>query len=600
MRSALGQPLRASIGLLGTDSGELTGSCVKVRIETLDGVSLATPQLIIARNGPASFITLTSRQAIFEPAATIVVEVSCTSSVRRIYHVLLDPPVLTGLAQLAPAPLRESRVSPASSSAREQPEPVERKSFAQAVRPPRVKRRQASESVVKKPVAPQFSADAKPNHSQGAAIDVLRLTGNEDSGVSRLKLSSSLIFSTDAAASPWSEETRLAQLEFAAILRDQEPRTGSSALNNKAAQAQETSLRAQMAALQRQNGENQAALAALQSSSSLLIWLSGLLVLCLLAIGWLAWRLRSLIRSDNAAWWTINQLDNAKQDAAQSASVEPIVSARSPLTSAAALPSVKNTESLQPDVGPDIGTALDVPVVQNAPDADVGFVLPEYVGSVGKEKRESANDFNVEVISDVMQEAEFWISLNDPRRAIGILEPHTAIDYPDSPVTWLYLLDLYREVGDEEKYNALRERFTRLFNARIPLYGEPELTSQSLEDFPHLLDRICKLWRTVDIVPFLQSLLIDDRAGARAGFDLPLYRDILLLIGIALEKKRLNQLEESHSEMRETASQVSEEIALPSIEAFVPVAATFTTDGAIEFEPLEFNFTIDDEQKPDK
>ena len=29
----------------------------------------------------------------------------------------------------------------------------------------------------------------------------------------------------------------------------------------------------------------------------------------------------------------------------------------------------------------------------------------------------------VEEISDVTQEAEFWISMNDPRRAIEILEP---------------------------------------------------------------------------------------------------------------------------------------------------------------------------------
>ncbi|MEO8407783.1 MAG: hypothetical protein ABI476_05080, partial [Oxalobacteraceae bacterium] len=64
VQSALGQPLRASIGLLGADSGELTGSCIKVRVESLDGASLATPQLAITRNALASSLILRSRQAI--------------------------------------------------------------------------------------------------------------------------------------------------------------------------------------------------------------------------------------------------------------------------------------------------------------------------------------------------------------------------------------------------------------------------------------------------------------------------------------------------------------------------------------------------------
>jgi hypothetical protein len=222
--------------------------------------------------------------------------------------------------------------------------------------------------------------------------------------------------------------------------------------------------------------------------------------------------------------------------------------------------------------------------------AEAGLALPEETDSV--RQRAGSNEVNVEEISDVTQEAEFWLSLNNPQRAIEILEPHTGVENADSPVTWLYLLDLYREVGDEEKYNTLRDRFTRLFNARIPLYGEPEMQSQTLEDFPHLLARICKLWQSAEIVPFLQSLLIDDRAGARAGFDLPLYRDILLLIGIALEKKRLNQLDEPHAEIREVAS---EETPLPVIETIGYSAPVFTEDGAIDFAPLEFNFNVESE-----
>ncbi|MFD2272440.1 hypothetical protein ACFS07_18095 [Undibacterium arcticum] len=152
---------------------------------------------------------------------------------------------------------------------------------------------------------------------------------------------------------------------------------------------------------------------------------------------------------------------------------------------------------------------------------------------------------NVEEISDVTQEAEFWMSLNDPQRALEILEPQSDVASPDSPVPWLYLLDLYRDMGSEDKYNALRDRFQLIFNAHIPIFKEDVLTlrPRSLEDFPNLMGRICDAWNTDGIMPFLESLLIDDRDGARVGFDLPVYREILMLIAIVRELDRALAIE---------------------------------------------------------
>ncbi|MEO8408778.1 MAG: hypothetical protein ABI476_10140, partial [Oxalobacteraceae bacterium] len=365
---------------------------------------------------------------------------------------------------------------------------------------------------------------------------------------------------------------------------------------SNAAQARETALRAQLAALQRQNNENQAVPADLQPTSSRVVWLSSLLALCLLAIGWLAWRLRSSIRkddgnedNDSAAWRHTSQPDAKKQDAAHCAEDRPVAAGHDssgfvgPLTGVSLAFSQQHAEVRS-------SAASEVAVPSSTPGAAAALALPEAAGSA--DQPAGSDEVNVEEISDVTQEAEFWLSLNNPRRAIEILEPHTGIENSDSPVAWLYLLDLYREVGAEEKYNALRGRFTRLFNARIPLYGEPELQSQTLEDFPHLVTRICTLWHSSEIVPLLQSLLIDDRAGARTGFDLPLYRDILLLIGIALEKKRLNQLDEPQAGIREVASAGT---PFPVIEAIACPAPILTEEGAIDFAPLEFNFSTESE-----
>ena len=89
-----------------------------------------------------------------------------------------------------------------------------------------------------------------------------------------------------------------------------------------------------------------------------------------------------------------------------------------------------------------------------------------------------------------------------------------------------------------------------------------------------------------------EDVLIDDRAGARTGFDLPLYRDILLLIGIALEKKRLNQLDEPQAGIREVASAGT---PFPAIETGACPAPVLTEGGAIDFAPLEFNFNTESE-----
>jgi hypothetical protein len=40
------------------------------------------------------------------------------------------------------------------------------------------------------------------------------------------------------------------------------------------------------------------------------------------------------------------------------------------------------------------------------------------------------------------------------------------------------------------------------------------------------------------VVPYLKSLLRDDRNGTRHGFDLPVYRDILQLIALATDPDR--------------------------------------------------------------
>lgn len=146
----------------------------------------------------------------------------------------------------------------------------------------------------------------------------------------------------------------------------------------------------------------------------------------------------------------------------------------------------------------------------------------------------------VEEISDAMQEAEFWISLHDSQRAVEVLEPYATADQPGSPLPWLYLFDLYRELGQRTKYDRLHERFQGIFNGNVPSWTEldesPAMAApRSLEDMPHVSQKIAALWQGDQIVPYLESLLVDDREGNRVGFDLSIYREIMFLISMAYD-----------------------------------------------------------------
>jgi hypothetical protein len=56
-----------------------------------------------------------------------------------------------------------------------------------------------------------------------------------------------------------------------------------------------------------------------------------------------------------------------------------------------------------------------------------------------------------------------------------------------------------------------------------------------LEDHPHLVKQICDLWGSNLVVPFLESLIFNNRESDREGFDLPVYLDLILLANIAYE-----------------------------------------------------------------
>ncbi len=547
VRSSLGQSLLAHSDLVGSDIEALNPSCLKAKINSVDGQFLTNASVTIHSFQTKRALSFSTRQPINEPAVVLVVDIACEVQLHREFAILLDPPDATHSANFqtkdeSPFAGRNRETTKQAATDTELPnrDQVSKKA----------KRQQAKLALLENAqsglAAESENRPKKTSSRKGRVIsrDVLKLSDEvmlPETAALPQGLRMSDVLSTDSgrALLENAEELRAAQARMAALLRDEPvPVVSASNVNDLAAIAE---LKKETEALRRQSAVDKTALEALQSKSQFDLWLvllAGVAAVAVAIIGFLLFYIRTHVKRANTSWWESNP-ELAKLDA-ESDSLIPDFEVE-----------LNHSHSTKPNAQLETSQAHagQAELADKTMLEDSGFhrtpSLEETNSSIFNFFSPRGTSVKVEEISDVTQEAEFWISMNDPRRAIEILEPQERIDEPDSPVPWLFLLDLYRTVEDVEKYNALRDRFIVHFNANIPEY-EADLASlpqRQLEDFEHLVARICSLWMSHEIIPYLESLLVDDREGKRTGFDLPVYRDILMLLGIAHELERVRAIE---------------------------------------------------------
>lgn len=554
MQSGLGQPLQARVPLLSAGAAETGGYCIKAQVSTLDGAFIVAPQSVVRGGDRPSQLVLTSRQPINEPAVSISVDFGCANRVHRDFTVLLDFP------NTASVPITTERRTMSEPEQR----PVASAPPAKAVRAP------AAAAIISQPVKPTRIA-ARPIKKKAAPAvaklarrpvesdkSVLRLTADDAPSTAGMRMSDALALDGGASAPvKTGDDTRAERERFAALMRGEEANR-KQAEDLHAMQEKLRALSVEIAQLRQQSLAAQAVKTQNKSTSvTLTASLGAALFLALGVAGWLALRLRDVRRRSEEAWWddVAHEPETEREDGTAAgvreihvddgrgqADTEPTTPSnvsqfpRIPIKTEA-----RRREARLPAEAGGAGPKSHMEAAVEPPE-DNGINFHDSVsfnvlsGARGQQTRMP----KVEVISDVVQEAEFWMLLNNPQRALQILEPYGVDQRPDSPVAWLYLLDLYRSLDRRADYDRLATRFKRIFNARIPAWDEQENPDApaSLQDFPRLLDNVCKLWSDDQAVPYLESLLVDDRNGERVGFDLPVYREIIMLIGIATEAAR--------------------------------------------------------------
>lgn len=261
-------------------------------------------------------------------------------------------------------------------------------------------------------------------------------------------------------------------------------------------------------------------LVAAEAANSWLPWM----VLGLLGAGglliWLALRVSRLQRDQERQSWVRpdNNLQNAlRADSSPGGGVsllspeQPLLSNLAPATAEAAPLQLMAAPAASDETA--AGLHTDRPSV--AAEYPMGTGLP-------------ARSVSVEELLDLDQQVDFFMVLGKEQAAIDLLLSHVRSTGGTSALPYFKLLEIYRQQGDQDAYERTRERFTQRFNATAPDWSGDLTVGLSLEQYPDVLLRLQQVWpQPRRAVAELESLLL--RSGHQEPFDLPAYREILLL-----------------------------------------------------------------------
>lgn len=130
--------------------------------------------------------------------------------------------------------------------------------------------------------------------------------------------------------------------------------------------------------------------------------------------------------------------------------------------------------------------------------------------------------------------ANIMTSMGLAESAAQTLVEHIRGNPKQSLQHWLKLLELHRLVGNRTEFERSANEMREHFNVQADEWTqEIGITGRgSLETYSHIRSQLVSLWRQPECLPFLQTLLADNREGTRVGFPLPVAEEILLLIAI--------------------------------------------------------------------
>ena len=145
-------------------------------------------------------------------------------------------------------------------------------------------------------------------------------------------------------------------------------------------------------------------------------------------------------------------------------------------------------------------------------------------------------------LDSTLAEAKLLMSINRHQDAIAHLKL-TIESQPKASINhWLYLLEVFRKLNLKDDFEAYAKGLHDIYNVMTPVWYETEISivvPQSLEEFPHIIEKLCSVWPGELATVYLRGLITDNRGGDRAGFGKAVFSEILMLIVVLDSRKDL-------------------------------------------------------------
>ena len=147
---------------------------------------------------------------------------------------------------------------------------------------------------------------------------------------------------------------------------------------------------------------------------------------------------------------------------------------------------------------------------------------------------------SIEDLIDLEQQAEFCVALDQDSAAIELLQDHVRSTGGSSVLPYLKLLEIYKRLGDQPSYAAMRSAFIQRFGGAPPTWEGDLAGGAGLDAYTSVLDRIQQSWNDFgSSMALVQHLLVpthDGEAGlytVASSLSLPACLDLLLLFSVA-------------------------------------------------------------------
>jgi hypothetical protein len=534
----LGERLRLEIDLIGAEKQMLDAACFRLEHpSTSDDLPWLKQAVLTVRKGTPQVLEIHSESHLREPVLQVAVRLGCGHEVSRQYVLLASPgkteqptPAQSAPQVLPPAPPPGTIVSRDARPRRQVADPQE---MPQRLMPRRVERRERA----------------------SGTGDRLLLSGGGEPGELGLRLATELHSWRGGEAKEAQRE--ILRLEFRMLMALNEQANTQMATAEKLRNMEETlgelQRRAEDFATRAESGsvppvarpdpaaglpptvvpsEPKPSADAVADDFSISEWsLYGLVLGLVLGLaGWLGWRNyreRQLEREERILPFAVPEIAPDPQRASE-----------------------PDTHSIDFHVEPKASSApMALDVVLDGGDLDFTPAVSarEEVPPPRSDSVLSADATTVDEhfeANPVMELADIMLSFGRVKGAAQALQEYIDNNPQEALQPWIRLMEVYRLAGMRDEFESVARNLNQNFNVEVQSWeasasgGKAVSTEGSsggpspatLEDMPRIMEIVCRLWQTGDVVGYLYQLLRDNRGGKRAGFALSIVEEILFLI----------------------------------------------------------------------